>query len=1140
MSPDRTSETGRKLTALAFSVALIVTVPTGAGTPGHVVGASTVGNVTISDPDDGPMPGAGNVPVAGIEFRSDDTIINDHDGTTDARTGDPVGSFGGTAYYYDSDGSGDYTPGDELVLDSDGDATYTARTDTLVAGQSAAGLPVTTADGFDADWALDSYDADATDGRWDDGQDAIVIESGSGGTYSTGADTVLNAGSSGDVDATVDATLRPMGDISGTAGGPHLVDSNGNGEFDAGEDTVTDDDEDDQYTVQADAKIDGNGGSGTQDSALATFDAPAGASMTGAEAVSIPVSGTPPPNGNALYYVDSDGSGDYTTSDEVILDPNIGSAASLTYDADGASDEDADGVAGDDVLLFVGDDLADNANEGDTLERFTASDHVAFEDAGYDGTDDGEYQEGEEIYVDYNDGGTVSTGADGLVNAGASGDSSAGDPLVALDGLSSPSGLRWYDEDGNDGYDDGDEIAVDEDGDGVYTGSADTLVAGTAPSTGTSLSTGQDDDWTIDAHDASDGGSWDDTADALFIDANDGGTFSATTDTRINAGEDGTFDVSDGDPLSDLDESTYGYVDTDGNGLDSGDEVYEERDASSPSAATVYGDEVTELRVEQIGTLDTQYIDSVDLYRDDGDGTLDPATDTLVQADATRTGSTYTFSGLSQSLDTSRTAYFVAIDLTDDTPSGETLEFQVPGGGIVFAQDAATGGQRWTAIDIETSSDTDDAGDDPDPDSDPEPEPNEPPDATADTYTVVTNATLSMPVANGVLATDSDPDDARDGLTATVESDPATGTLALARNGSFTYTPGNGFTGVDSFTYAVSDGDGGEDTAAVTIDVTPPPIELSDPEVLETESVLGQRSSGSGNATLTAAERMLIPVTMVGPTRVRFTENTSLESVLFHSDTSGTLTVVEYATPTAAYSDVPGSVLVAFRISGSAVMENTTATVRTRVSREEIRAADVTASSARIAHRTDGTWKLLNTTVASRGEEAVLLAATTDGASPFAVTALRQPNASIAVTPTPATVGEELTLDAGPTTTPDGAIVSYEWSVAGQSRTGETATVTFETPGEYTVELMVTNDVGRTATTATTVVVDNETEAGTPPDVRTSQTPDDPEQTGTKTPAVSDTATEKETTAGDGSGFGIIVALVALAGGALLVSRRRR
>ena len=50
---------------------------------------------------------------------------------------------------------------------------------------------------------------------------------------------------------------------------------------------------------------------------------------------------------------------------------------------------------------------------------------------------------------------------------------------------------------------------------------------------------------------------------------------------------------------------------------------------------------------------------------------------------------------------------------------------------------------------------------------------------------------------------------------------PINGTVVINANNTVTYTPTASFTGLDSFTYTVSDGNGGFDTATVTIDVMP-------------------------------------------------------------------------------------------------------------------------------------------------------------------------------------------------------------------------------------------------------------------------------------------------------------------------------
>ena len=97
---------------------------------------------------------------------------------------------------------------------------------------------------------------------------------------------------------------------------------------------------------------------------------------------------------------------------------------------------------------------------------------------------------------------------------------------------------------------------------------------------------------------------------------------------------------------------------------------------------------------------------------------------------------------------------------------------------------------------------------------------NTPPVARSESYSVVRNATLNVGAFNGVLANDTDADG--NTLTATLLVPVAHGTLVLAPGGSFSYTPRADFTGVDGFSYRVSDGVAGA-TAVATIQVTQPP-----------------------------------------------------------------------------------------------------------------------------------------------------------------------------------------------------------------------------------------------------------------------------------------------------------------------------
>ena len=78
---------------------------------------------------------------------------------------------------------------------------------------------------------------------------------------------------------------------------------------------------------------------------------------------------------------------------------------------------------------------------------------------------------------------------------------------------------------------------------------------------------------------------------------------------------------------------------------------------------------------------------------------------------------------------------------------------------------------------------------------------NDAPVANNDSYSTNEDTNLTV---NGVLANDTDVDG--DNLTAILVSGPASGTLNLSSNGSFTYIPALNFNGVVNFTYKANDG----------------------------------------------------------------------------------------------------------------------------------------------------------------------------------------------------------------------------------------------------------------------------------------------------------------------------------------------
>ncbi len=116
---------------------------------------------------------------------------------------------------------------------------------------------------------------------------------------------------------------------------------------------------------------------------------------------------------------------------------------------------------------------------------------------------------------------------------------------------------------------------------------------------------------------------------------------------------------------------------------------------------------------------------------------------------------------------------------------------------------------------------------------------NRPPVANNDSYSTNRDTPLTIP-APGVLGNDTDPDGKA--LTAVLATNPASGTLTLNPNGSFTYTPATNFSGSVSFTYRASDGTSNSNVATVTIRVNAgsnrPPVANADSKATNEDTVL--------------------------------------------------------------------------------------------------------------------------------------------------------------------------------------------------------------------------------------------------------------------------------------------------------------
>ncbi|MCA1683997.1 MAG: tandem-95 repeat protein, partial [Actinobacteria bacterium] len=155
---------------------------------------------------------------------------------------------------------------------------------------------------------------------------------------------------------------------------------------------------------------------------------------------------------------------------------------------------------------------------------------------------------------------------------------------------------------------------------------------------------------------------------------------------------------------------------------------------------------------------------------------------------------------------------------------------------------------------------------------------NDTPVAVNDAYSTTQDSPLTV-VAPGVLTNDTDIDSPN--LIAIKVSDPAHGTVTLNADGSFTYTPGAGYSGTDSFTYKANDGSADSNVATVNLTVTAP----TGPTTLTVADI----SVNEGDAGTTAAT---FTVTRSG--------NTSGTSTVKYTTAGGTATSGTDYTPATA------------------------------------------------------------------------------------------------------------------------------------------------------------------------------------------------------------------------------------------------
>lgn len=168
------------------------------------------------------------------------------------------------------------------------------------------------------------------------------------------------------------------------------------------------------------------------------------------------------------------------------------------------------------------------------------------------------------------------------------------------------------------------------------------------------------------------------------------------------------------------------------------------------------------------------------------------------------------------------------------------------------------------------------------------PFPNLPPVAFDDDFTTPFETAINRNVVSrNNNDADFDPESSPVTVDTTPIAGPSNGTVTLAANGDFTYTPNNGFFGVDSFEYRISDVTGLTATASVTITVPAPPIDLVTVKTL-----------ASGNANPTAGDVVTFEITVTnnGPADATgVTLNDTIPAGLDATANNGNVTLGSYA-----------------------------------------------------------------------------------------------------------------------------------------------------------------------------------------------------------------------------------------------------
>ncbi|EMA66030.1 Muc19 precursor [Halorubrum aidingense JCM 13560] len=207
-----------------------------------------------------------------------------------------------------------------------------------------------------------------------------------------------------------------------------------------------------------------------------------------------------------------------------------------------------------------------------------------------------------------------------------------------------------------------------------------------------------------------------------------------------------------------------------------------------------------------------------------------------------------------------------------------------------------------------------------------------------------------------------------------------------------------------------------------------------------------------------------------GQTTATFSEDSAVASVAFDFETDGTVNARTLSAAPDETGPAPGAEAAVSQITVGDSLTNNAATIRKRVSQDRLDEIGAPAEDLTAFRFADGEWQALDTDVVEETDAGATVEFETPGFSYFAVSATGEPTAAFDA-PGEVDAGDDVELDASASEDEYGEIASYDWSVGGESLSGETATTTLDDAGDVDVELTVTNDAGETDTTTQTISV---------------------------------------------------------------------